>query len=96
MRILLMGITSFVPNRHCLIKDNFIETDETLSQAALGRLQRRQEGAHGPALPAGIPPVPVALRRFTARFGMVRRGSGALNTRLHSSRCCCLTILYID
>ena len=33
---------------------------------------------HGPALPAGIPPVPSALRRFTSRFGMVRRGSTAL------------------
>ena len=33
---------------------------------------------HGPCLPAGIPPVPSALRRFTTRFGMGRGGSIAL------------------
>ena len=33
--------------------------------------------AHGPTLPAGIPPVPSALPRFTTRFGMERGGSTA-------------------
>src|SRR5437764_14935782 len=37
--------------------------------------------AHGPTLPAGIPPVPSALRRFTTRFGMVRGGPTALRAR---------------
>src|SRR6266487_1787593 len=34
---------------------------------------------HGPTLPAGIPPVPSALPRFTTRFGMGRGGSTARN-----------------
>jgi hypothetical protein len=33
---------------------------------------------HGPTLPAGIPPVPSALPRFTTRFGMGRGGTTAL------------------
>ena len=37
--------------------------------------------AHGPTLPAGIPPVPSALRCFTTRFGMGRGGSTALRAR---------------
>jgi hypothetical protein len=39
-------------------------------QSAIGRV-------HGPTLPAGIPPVPLALPRFTTRFGMGRGGSTA-------------------
>src|SRR5262245_61711294 len=37
--------------------------------------------AHGPTLPAAMPPVPSALRRFTTRFGMDRGGSVALRAR---------------
>src|SRR5262245_12344832 len=37
--------------------------------------------AHGPTLPADIPPVPSALPRFTTRFGMGRGGSTAQNAR---------------
>ena len=37
--------------------------------------------AHGPTLPAAMPPVPSALRRFTTRFGMGRGGSIALPAR---------------
>ena len=37
--------------------------------------------ARGPTLPAGIPPVPSALQRFTTRFGMDRGGSTALRAR---------------
>ena len=33
--------------------------------------------AHGPSLPAVLPPVPSALPRFTTRFGMERGGSTA-------------------
>src|SRR5205085_7085646 len=43
--------------------------------------------AHGPTLPAGIPPVPSALRCFTTRFGMVRGGSTALRAR-HLAQAC--------
>ena len=49
--------------------------------------------AHRPALPADNPPVPVALRSFTARFGMERRGSSALNTHLNPPLFCCLIVL---
>ena len=38
--------------------------------------------AHGPSLPAVLPPVPSALRCFTTRFGMGRGGSIALPARL--------------
>ena len=34
---------------------------------------------HRPTLPAGLPPVPSALRRFTFRFGMGRGGATALH-----------------
>ena len=37
--------------------------------------------AHGPTLPADLPPVPSALPRFTTRFGMDRGGSTALRAR---------------
>src|SRR5215212_10212853 len=49
------------------------EPDELpLLHAALGM-------AHGPTLPAVIPPVPSALPRFTTRFGMERGGATALH-----------------
>ena len=41
-----------------------------------------RRAAHGPTLPAGVPPVPSALPRFTTRFGMARGGSAALHARL--------------
>ena len=37
-------------------------------------------GVHRPTLPAGNPPVPSALQRFTSWFGMEQRGSTALHT----------------
>ena len=51
------------------------EPDELpLLHAALGM-------AHGPSLPAVLPPVPSALPRFTTRFGMERGGSAAHRAR---------------
>ena len=41
-------------------------------------LHAAMEMVHGPTLPAGIPPVPSALLRFTTRFEMGRGGSTAL------------------
>ncbi len=52
--------------------------------------------AHGPTLPAGIPPVPSALRRFTTRFEMERGGPIARPARLWLrgvQNVCCLTDL---
>src|SRR5258706_12060249 len=43
--------------------------------------------ARGPTLPAGNPPVPSALRRFTTRFEMGRGGSTVLRAR-HWFRVC--------
>ena len=94
-----MGITPFMPERHSRKNVHgsggwIRTTDLRVMSPTSCHCSTPRQLAHGPTLPAGIPPVPSALPRFTTRFGMERGGSTALNARQIGSEACRMCALW--